>query len=220
MAEHAIGMTAPEAALILTAIISLADDNPSEEEAIVLRKYYKAETAGTLEEKIEKSGLKYPEDIMDFEKEALDVLSGADAVFVKRTLSVCLKIAESDGTVDQTEFNLLNKYCDQFDLTIYELEQFSLKKLHEIDETHDYTDLDDLSDSEIPLNIDVITSYSIHYTKLYEPFPGDREPRDTHADACRAGAGQPAAARRPDAAAIGVSEQDRYRRRAPARGGQ
>ncbi len=155
MAEEAIGMTEPEAGLILTAVISLADDNPSDEEVIVLRKFYKSETVDSLEKKINEAGLKYPENLMELEIEALNVLADAESAFIKRTLAVCLRVAEADGTVDQDEFNLLNKYCDRFDLTVYELEQYSKKKLKELDETRGYTDTEDLSESEIPLNIEL-----------------------------------------------------------------
>ena len=155
MAEQKLDLTVPEAALMLTIIISLADDNPSEEETVVLRQYYKKDTAESLETKIKNSGLNYPNEINALEPEILKVLSAADPAFVKRTLAVCLKIAEADGVVDQNEMNLLNRYCDHFKLTMYEVELFGNLKLKELDETRGYEDLEDIKEDDIPAVVDL-----------------------------------------------------------------
>lgn len=157
MAEEKIGLTAPEAALIMTVIVSLADDNPSEEETIVLRKYYRGETVETMQMKMETAGLKFPGDIEQLEPEVLEVLSGAEPAFRKRTLAVCLKLAEADGTVDQNEMNLLNRYCDHFKMTMFDVQEYGSRKLRELDEVHGYDDIEDLRDDEVSVFIDLTT---------------------------------------------------------------
>lgn len=155
MAERKLDLTVPEAALMLTIIVSLADDDPSEEEAVVLRKFYRRKTALSLEEKLTQSGVKYPENIMELEPEILNVLGSTKRAFIMRTLAVCLKVAEADGVVDQNEMNLLNKYCDHFKMTMFEVETFGRMKLKELSEVLGYGSLEDLSDFEIPIEIEL-----------------------------------------------------------------
>lgn len=155
MAENELELTVPEAALMLTIIVSVADDDPSEEEAIVLRKYYRRKTAVSLEKKLNQRGVKYPEEIMELETEVLNALGSTKRAFVMRTLAVCLRVAEADGVVDQNEMNLLNRYCDYFKLTMYDVETYGRVKLKELSEVLGYGSLEDLGDEDIPVNIDL-----------------------------------------------------------------
>lgn len=153
MAENKLDLAVPEAALMLTIMVSLADDNPSEEETVVLRKYYRRKTSLSLEAKLKEAGVNYPEDIMDLESEVLEVLGSTKRAFVMRTLAVCLKVAEADGVVDQTEMNLLNKYCDHFKMTMFDVETYGKLKLKELSEVLGYGTLEDLKDEDIPVSI-------------------------------------------------------------------
>ena len=157
MAEEKIGLTAAEAALIMTVIVSMADDKPSEEETVVLRKYYRGETADTVQMKMDAAGMSFPGDIERLEAEVLEVLSGAEPAFRKRTLSVCLKLAEADGTVDQEEMNFLNRYCDYFKLTMFDVQEYGHRKLRELDEVHGYEDIEDISEDEVSVFLELTT---------------------------------------------------------------
>jgi len=141
MPETTLKLTAPEAGLLLNALISLSDDDPSDAEALVLRKYYKKTTAREARRKMEEAGLSFPGDLMRIEPEILRVLKEAPPAFQERTLAVGLLLAEADGTVDQGEFTLLSRYCAVLGTTLGETELFARINLKEVDEVTDETDI-------------------------------------------------------------------------------
>ena len=60
MERSGLELTAPEAAVALAALVPFCDDDPSEAEGVVLRKYYRFETAESLQEKLSAAGYNYP----------------------------------------------------------------------------------------------------------------------------------------------------------------
>jgi len=155
MADTTLELTPPEAGLLLNALISLSDDDPSDEEAIVLRQYYKKETAQSAQDKIEEAGLAFPGDLIKLEPEILEVLKGAEKPFQRRTLAVGLRLAEADGTVDQNEFAMLNQYCAAMGTTLAETSLFASKYLKEIDEVSDYDVVIDEEERLVPEDLDL-----------------------------------------------------------------
>lgn len=149
-----IDLKGPEAALLLAAAVSLADDNPSPEEEVVLKKYFSRETARELEEKVSAAGINYPEELKALEDKILEALKAETPLFQKRTLAVCLELAMADGHVDQQEMNWLNKYCGEFGLSLHDVDLFRQKKLKELSEEGDYYSLEDISQEDIPLEMD------------------------------------------------------------------
>lgn len=148
-------LTGPEAGLLLAASVSLADDNPSASEEVLLKKYFTSKTAEDLELKIQEAGISYPDALPEMEENILQCLKKESALFQKRSLAVCLELALADGTVDQQEMTLLNRYCNAFGIALHDADLFREKKLRELDETGDYYHLEDLDAKEIPLEMEL-----------------------------------------------------------------
>jgi len=104
-----IELTGPEAGIALSALVAFSDDNPSEEEAAVMRKYYRFEDAESFRNKVDASGYRFPEDLSAFEPKILETLKKQDMDFQLRTLAVSLILAHSDGVFDQNEMTILNR---------------------------------------------------------------------------------------------------------------
>lgn len=148
-------LTGPEAGLLLAASVSLADDNPSASEEVLLKKYFSAQTAKELEQKLQQAGILYPDGLPDMEETLLQCLKQESPLFQKRSLAVCLEMAQADGTVDQQEMTLLNRYCSAFGVSLHEVDLFREKKLKELDEQGNYYKLEDLNPQDIPIEIDL-----------------------------------------------------------------
>jgi hypothetical protein len=155
MEKKTIDFSIPEAALTLTAVISFSDDDPSESEGAVLRKYYRHATALAVQRKLEESGYLYPGDIHETEQYFLPVLLEADRNFQLRTMAAALELAKADGVIDQNEMTLLNRYCVTFGFGIFEAERYGKTRLREIDEVHDYHDADDSEEDVREINLSV-----------------------------------------------------------------
>ena len=149
-----IELTGPEAGIALSTLVAFSDDNPSEEEAAVMRKYYKFEDAESFQNKLDAVGYKFPNDLPGIEPKILETLKKEDKSFQLRTIAVALVLAHSDGVFDQNEMNMLNKFCRGLELSLHEADLFSKNRLREIDEVTGYYDYKD-DRTEITLNLDI-----------------------------------------------------------------
>lgn len=131
-------LTQPEAALLVSALVAFADDDPSEEEGVVLRKYYRFETGESAQAKLNSAGHAYPADLRGLEPQILEVLSQAEESFRLRTVAVAWKLAQADGTVDQQEMRTLNRIADGLGIGLADAASYARSGLREIDETEMY----------------------------------------------------------------------------------
>ena len=151
MGKKNIEFTLPEAALVLSTLVAFADDNPSEEEGVVMRKYYKSETAESVQKKLDEGGYLYPGDLKDVEQFFLPVLKEADKGFKLRTIAVAILLAQSDGYFDQDEMKLLNNYCNELQISLNEAKVYSESNLKELDDNSDYLDQINIDNKELPV---------------------------------------------------------------------
>ena len=131
-------ITAPEAGILFSALLSFSDDEVSDQEGTVLRKYYRYTTAEQLQQKMEQAGFDYPGDLGKLETKIIDVLKSADREFRVRTLAVGLELAKSDGNYDQREMALLQKYADALGVSLGEAGEYARTSLSEVDENETY----------------------------------------------------------------------------------
>ncbi len=149
-----LNLTGPEAGIALSTLVAFSDDNPSEEEAAVMRRYYKFEDAESFQNKLDALGYKFPEDLFGLEPKILEALKKQNKDFQTRTLAVALVLAHSDGVFDQNEMNVLNKFCSGLELSLHEADLFSKYRLREIDEVTGYDDYKDEDTTVIPFELD------------------------------------------------------------------
>ena len=131
-------ISAPEAGILFSALLSFSDDDVSEQEGTVMRKYYRFATAEQLQNKMEKAGFDYPGDLQKLESKIMEVLKNADREFQVRTLAVGLELAKSDGNYDQREMALLQKYADALGVSLGEAADYAKSSLSEVDENETY----------------------------------------------------------------------------------
>ncbi len=135
-----LNLTGPEAGIALSALVAFSDDNPSEEEGAVLRKYYRSADAESFQIKLENAGYTYPSDLSSLFPVLIDVLKTTSREFQLRSLAVGYLLARADGVFDQDEMNLLNKAGSALGISLYEAKVFAETRLKEIDETTGYED--------------------------------------------------------------------------------
>lgn len=135
MGTDNVTMTQPEAAVALATLVAFSDDDPSEAEGIVLRKYFRYRTAESLQKKLDAHGLRYPSDLSSLEPTVLSVLKEADRPFRLRTLAVALLLAMADDNVNQDEMRALGRYAAALELSLAEVNETAQRGLHEVDET-------------------------------------------------------------------------------------
>ncbi len=135
-----IDLTGPEAGIGLSALVAFSDDNPSEEEGTVMRKYYRSSDAESFQQKLEDAGYTYPSDLSSLFPVIIDVLKTTSTDFQKRSLAVGYLLAKADGVFDQNEMNLLNKAGSALGISLYEAKVFAESRLKELDETTGYED--------------------------------------------------------------------------------
>ncbi len=141
-----ININGPEAGIALAALVAFSDDNPSDEEGMVMRQYYRSDDAESFQKKLEAAGYKYPLDLSSLYPVIIDVLQTTTKEFQLRCLAVGYLLAKADGTFDQNEMNLLNKAGSSLGISLYEAKVFAETRLKEIDETSDYEDFRDETD--------------------------------------------------------------------------
>lgn len=134
----AIDFTAPEAALLLGALVALADDDPSDAEGVVLRRYYRHETAESAQRKLAAAGFQYPADLAPLEPDLLAALAKADEDFRLRTLAVAYELARADGVVDPAELRVLARLAAQLQSSLADADRLIAQGIPEIDERGDY----------------------------------------------------------------------------------
>ncbi len=135
-----IDLTGPEAGIALSILVAFSDGNPTAEETAVMQRYYKFEDIDTFQNKLAAVTSKFPDDLSALEPKVLETLKKQDRNFQLRTISVALILAHSDGVFDQEEMNILNKFCSELELSLYEADMFSKNRLKEIDEITGYND--------------------------------------------------------------------------------
>ena len=133
-----IQFTEAEAALMLSTLVAFSDDNPSESEGVVLRKYYRHETAENAQTKLEAAGYLYPNDLNDLIPTITEELKKADETFQRRTIAVALLLAEADGQIDANEIAMLNTFAGELGISLADARIFADTALTEIDETGRY----------------------------------------------------------------------------------
>lgn len=143
MEKTEIDLTREEAAIALSILLAFADDDPCEAEVVVMRKYYHREAVGTLQEKLENAGYKYPEGLKDINlrKEIAKTLQKEEKGFRQRTIAIALLLAEADGNVDQREMNIINKFSHALGVTLYDAENYRKNYLKEIGDSSDNFDI-------------------------------------------------------------------------------
>jgi tellurite resistance protein len=123
--------TAPEAGLLMAAAVSIADDDPTEAESIVLRKFYGREIAEGLEARLRESSLRWPYDRAELESSALARLAEEPAAFRLRSAAIALELAMADGVADQEEQRLLARYAAALGLGMAEIDDYRRRSLRE-----------------------------------------------------------------------------------------
>jgi len=127
-----------EAALMLSTLVAFSDDNPSEAEGVILRTYYRHETAEGVQKKLDSAGYLYPRDIRELQPVILEELKKADRTFQLRTIAVSLLLARADGTIAPEEISLLQECAGALGIGLAEAQEYAESGLHEIDETGAY----------------------------------------------------------------------------------
>ncbi|MFP4552070.1 MAG: TerB family tellurite resistance protein [Spirochaetales bacterium] len=130
-----IVLTPSEAAVGLAALVSFADDEPSEAEGVVLRKYYRHATAESFQFKLEAAGIAYPSDLRRLEEPIVAALKSGPAEFRLRTTAVSLALALADGRADQQEMALLTRVAAALEVEMSEAQAALTAGIPELDET-------------------------------------------------------------------------------------
>ena len=128
-----------EAAVALAALVSFADDDPSEAEGAILRRYYRHATAEQLQRKLDQAGITYPSELPSIEEPMLKSLGESPVDFRTRTIAVAWLLAQADGVVDQAEIKLLAAYATALDVALTQARAMADAGMQEVDETHDET---------------------------------------------------------------------------------
>jgi tellurite resistance protein len=135
MEKGSLDLTAPEAAVALAALVSFSDDEPSEAEGVVLRRFYRYTTAESLQGKLAAAGYKYPTDLPEAEETIVRAIGDAPHEFKVRTLAVAWLLALADGHADQSELRLLCRYAEAMSVSLAEVRHLADSGIHEVDET-------------------------------------------------------------------------------------
>jgi len=143
MQDGTLELTASEAAVALAVLVSFSDDDPSEAEGVILRKYYRFRTARSLQDKLASAGYAYPTDLPNAEEIITRALRAAPVQFRLRSLAVAWMLALADGTADHNELRLLSRYADALGVGLADTRSVADAGIPEIDErTEDELDAD------------------------------------------------------------------------------
>ncbi|MEA1912152.1 MAG: TerB family tellurite resistance protein [Spirochaetota bacterium] len=119
-----IELTVEEAGAALAILVGLSDDDPSDEEAAVMREYFSVQIISSLMAKVTDSGNKYPEDLLSTKASIFTALRQADSDIQKKYLAIAYKVAGADGVVDEAEITLIQEYCVEYGIGIAELKEY------------------------------------------------------------------------------------------------
>ena len=119
-----IELTVEEAGAALAILVGLSDDDPSDEEAAVMREYFSVQVISSLMAKVTDSGNKYPEDLLSTKDSIFTALRQADSDIQKKYLAIAYKVAGADGVVDEAELTLIQEYCVEYGIGVVELKDY------------------------------------------------------------------------------------------------
>lgn len=127
-----VQLSLSEAGVAFSALVAFRDDDLSDAEAVVMRKYYRLSDAEGLQQKLEAVGKAYPSALSDVEPAVMRALSFGSRTFQLRTLAVALELAEADGTIDEAEIKLVQDYGKKLGIAMYEIMHYKKKRLREL----------------------------------------------------------------------------------------
>lgn len=119
-----IEFTVEEAGAALAILVGLSDDDPSDEEAAVMREYFSVQVISSLMAKVTDSGNKYPEALKSTKDSLFKTLRRADSDVQKKYLAIAYKVAGADGVIDDAELGLIQEYCMEYGIGIVELKDY------------------------------------------------------------------------------------------------
>jgi len=119
-----IELTVEEAGAALAILVGLSDDDPSDEEAAVMREYFSVQVISSLMAKVTDSGNKYPEALVSTKESIFTALRQADRDLQKKYLAIAYKVAGADGVFDESELALIQEYCVEYGIGIVELKDY------------------------------------------------------------------------------------------------
>ena len=119
-----IEFTAEEAGAALAILVGLSDDDPSDEEAAVMREYFSVQVISSLMAKVTDSGNKYPEALKSTKESLFRTLRKTDSDIQKKYLAIAYKVAGADGVIDEAELDLIQEYCLEYGIGIVELKDY------------------------------------------------------------------------------------------------
>lgn len=125
-------LTAEEAALGIAALTAFANGEISEEEAVVIRKYFHLEAAQSFEEKLNQAGYTFPDDLAAVRDQITRALTRTPHEWRLRTLAVCTLLAETDNVVDEDEVQTIREFSKEFDVALFEISHYLEKSLKEV----------------------------------------------------------------------------------------
>lgn len=127
-----VGLSLEEAGVAFSALVAFRDDDLTDAEAVVMRKYYRLDDATGLQEKLEAAGKAYPAALPEVEPAVFRTLSFGSREYRLRTLAIALELAEADGTIDEAEIKLIQDYGKRFGIAMYEIMHYKKKRLREV----------------------------------------------------------------------------------------
>lgn len=178
----ALSLTESEAAVALAALVSFSDDDPSDPEGVVLRKYFRFETAESLQGKLTQAGFAYPSDLFSAQDAIIDTLAAAPEPVRLRALGVAWLLANADGNVDQSEMNLLGTAADRLGVSLAEAREVAESGLPEADESG----VDSVArDSAVPERVPELTATQAAIALAFWVGFADDDPSDVEAGVIR-----------------------------------
>lgn len=183
--NETLEITAPEAAVALAALVSFSDDDPSEAEGVILRKYYRYKTAESLQAKLSAAGYSYPTDLPDAEQTIVRALGSAAPEFRLRSLAVAWLLALADGDVDHNELRLLSRYADAVGVALSDVRSLAESGLTEIDERTEDELHAGVPERGSPRSLPELTADQAGITLVCEVAFADDNPSDAEAAVLR-----------------------------------
>lgn len=119
-----IEFTVEEAGAALSILVGLSDDDPSDEEAGVMREYFSVPVVSSLMGKLADSGIEYPDGLIKTKNIIFTVLSRTERDLQKRYLAIAYKVAGADGVYDEAELSLIQEYCEEYGIGMAELKDY------------------------------------------------------------------------------------------------
>jgi tellurite resistance protein len=113
-----------EAGAALAILVGLSDDDPSDEEAAVMREYFSVQVISSLMSKVADSGAEYPEVLISTKEIIFKALSRAERDLQKKYLAIAYKVAGADGVYDESELELIQEYCEEYGIGMVELKDY------------------------------------------------------------------------------------------------